>query len=400
MPLSAKKGCLHHQPKTASRKHGNSCRASHALTASSPWSRRHLRRSASRKGSAARCEQTKRISPRPCAARRAAHGRPGRALPARLRCRGAAERGAAGRGRGARVRGAVLGRDGQRHPRRLPRAAVVPVQPGQPRHERQLRVPRLREHRLPLLRPDAEALHGRRHVVDAAGHVRHGVRRAVAVHGPGRRPRELLAQTRGRQRHGDGQVLPRAPLRRHGARRRRREHGPPRAGLLRRRDPGQRLARPRPARGVGRVRGRRRGEPDRRPTFLRDAHLRAPGDDQPHAVLERRERAEGAGPRHGHVGRRDADVDARALPLSVLRGPAGAPRRARARARVGPGVGLLPRLLPERHHPRGGALGDADAGQRRGRVRVQPARAHQGSKRERNSQLQRLVSRPFSTRFG
>ena len=32
--------------------------------------------------------------------------------------------------------------------------------------------------------------------------------------------------------------------------------------------------------------------------------------------------------------------------------------------------------------------------------RVWSARTAQGSKRERNSQLQRLISRPFSTRFG
>ena len=34
------------------------------------------------------------------------------------------------------------------------------------------------------------------------------------------------------------------------------------------------------------------------------------------------------------------------------------------------------------------------------RVRAMRSRLAQGSKRERNSQLQRLISRPFSTRFG
>ena len=78
-------------------------------------------------------------------------------------------------------------------------------------------------------------------------------------------------------------------------------------------------------------------------------------------------------------------------------------RQARDRARAGGGPALRDHPSPRGAGPRRGVHDDgpgaADA-TADGRVREFASVRGQGSKRERNSQLQRLRSRPFSTRFG
>ena len=93
----------------------------------------------------------------------------------------------------------------------------------------------------------------------------------------------------------------------------------------------------------------------------------------------------------------------RAVVAAALRVPEqrrGGARRRRRGARGAPGRRrrrlLRRRRLRLRREPRRRAVHVL----RRRQVRAQARRAEQGRKRERNSQLQRLISRPFSTRFG